>query len=391
MGPMQSPNLSVTPGQDNTTVGMQDAPIGTQPRLVKPSFAEANATGGPLSDKLTSKGKILSFLIDAAQGAAAGDAAARTGDPRHGYAGLGSAAEAGFNVPIQNAQRRNALEQQQLEMQKTQAQTAAIPGHAAAELAEMQARTGNLNAQANRRENYTVPGVGLVSPDASQPNGYRVVVPEPAKGKDLGDADSRHAWLQQRDPNNKIWTPSEQAAFEATGQFPKNAAEKNPTEWSLRMDAQDSDPAVSGPANKALQQAEQDRINFHKSLQKVNDPSAGMTAAQKRTLGSNPDWTSGQEELRGANESLAKNYAFAQLDPKSDPESDPQVQADRKHVAAVLGRMEAAKSRALGGSSNAPASNVTPVASHQTAQSFSHVSSDGKWGWNGTSWVATGK
>ena len=176
MGPMQSPNLSVTPGQDNTTVGMQDAPIGTQPRLVKPSFAEANATGGPLSDKLTSKGKILSFLIDAAQGAAAGDAAARTGDPRHGYAGLGSAAEAGFNVPIQNAQRRNALEQQQLEMQKTQAQTAAIPGHAAAELAEMQARTGNLNAQANRRENYTVPGVGLVSPDASQPNGYRVVV-----------------------------------------------------------------------------------------------------------------------------------------------------------------------------------------------------------------------
>jgi hypothetical protein len=53
--------------------------------------------------------------------------------------------------------------------------------------------------------------------------------------------------------------------------------------------------------------------------------------------------------------------------------------------------MEAAKSRALGGSSNAPASNVTPVASHQTAQSFSHVSSDGKWGWNGTSWVATGK
>src|ERR1017187_1108745 len=67
---------TVTPGQDRNTVGMQDAPIGAQPKVVHPNFADANAAGGPFySPELTTKGRALSLLLSGVEGAANGMAA----------------------------------------------------------------------------------------------------------------------------------------------------------------------------------------------------------------------------------------------------------------------------------------------------------------------------
>lgn len=372
-------------GTENETVSNTPPPDNPQPKLVQPSWSDAQASspGNPLGNKeLSTKGKALTLLLQTGLGAIAGDAAGRTGSPRYGYPGASAGGVAGMRIPFQIAEEANLLKGQQLDQARIAAQTAAAVPMAQANLAKTQAETANYAAQSARRGYFTIPGVGLVSPDDSQPNGYRLVVGEPAK-KDLADTDSRQAFLQSVDPDGKIFSAKERAVFAANGTFPKETAERNPTEWGLRLDAQSSDPAVSGPATKALAAAQQSQIAFHKAIQKQNDPSAGMTAAQKRTLASNPDWTSGQEELKGANESLAKSYAYAETYSKVDPESDPQVQADRKHVAAVMARMEAAKQKALGGTAQ-----TQPSAQPQT---FTHGSSDGKWLWNGQQWVATGK
>ena len=173
IGPMQSPDVTVTPGQDNTTVSQNDAPIGSQPRTVKPTWQQA-VQGGPFSDQLSRKGQILDLLINMVNGAGAGYAAASQGTPRTGYPGAGVGFAAGMQLPFQQAQQRNALAEEALQQQKTQAEIAALPQQQAAVRAHLAAQTALANAGAARKDTYVIPNVGLVSSDGS------VIVPEPS-------------------------------------------------------------------------------------------------------------------------------------------------------------------------------------------------------------------
>jgi uncharacterized protein YlzI (FlbEa/FlbD family) len=128
VGPMQTPDVTVTPGQDRNTVGMQDAPIGAQPKVVHPNFADANAAGGPFySPELTTKGRALSLLLSGVEGAANGMAASMPINGGHTGVGVGPALAAGFQTPFMEQQKRNALINEQLEQQEKQAQIQNIP------------------------------------------------------------------------------------------------------------------------------------------------------------------------------------------------------------------------------------------------------------------------
>ena len=154
----------------NPTVNVPKLPTVTQP-----TFADANAAGGPFNPALTTKGKLLASALTLGMGAAAGAAASVPVNPRISP-GLGPAAMAGFNVPNMLAQQRNQLAQEALDQEKEKALIAGIPGQQAAERAHLAAQTNLANAGAARKDNYVIPGVGLVDSSGG------VVVPEPSLG-----------------------------------------------------------------------------------------------------------------------------------------------------------------------------------------------------------------
>ena len=125
IGPVQDNIDSVTPGQDKTTVGNSDAPIGAQPKLVPQTWAHANSAKDP-SSQMTTKGNVLSLLLDAGRGAANGMAAGVPTNP-HISPGIGPSLAAGFNTPFMEKQKQNALTQEELEQQEKQAQIQNIP------------------------------------------------------------------------------------------------------------------------------------------------------------------------------------------------------------------------------------------------------------------------
>src|ERR1017187_2333026 len=172
IGPMQDPAVSVTENPDKTSTPRFTAPpVGVQPTVTRPTFEQAQTIPGAL----TKGGVLASLLLPAITGAANGLSAMQVTNP-HIQPGLGGAFAAGVNTPNLLKQQSMGLQAEGLGLQKEQAQIAAIPGHSQAELNEMTARTNFYNAGSDRRGNYTIPGVGLVGPDPSQPNGYKVII-----------------------------------------------------------------------------------------------------------------------------------------------------------------------------------------------------------------------
>jgi hypothetical protein len=97
---------------DNTTVTQNAPPVTAQPRVVTPSFGQANDGGtNPFSSALTTKGKVLSGLLVAMQGAARGAAASVPTNP-HISPGIGPALAAGVETPFAMKQQQNELEKE---------------------------------------------------------------------------------------------------------------------------------------------------------------------------------------------------------------------------------------------------------------------------------------
>src|ERR1017187_6192722 len=93
----------VVPGPDNLTVRSVQPVAGPQPRMITPTFADANTNGGFTSPQLTTKGKVLSMLLTAGEGAAAGAAASLPINGGRTRVGLGPQALAGVPLPFQPA------------------------------------------------------------------------------------------------------------------------------------------------------------------------------------------------------------------------------------------------------------------------------------------------
>jgi hypothetical protein len=100
-------------GPDNTTVRSVQPVVGPQPKMITPTFADANTNGGFTSPELSTKGKVLSMLLTAGEGAAAGAAASLPINGGRTGVGLGPAALAGFQLPFQQVAQRNELRRQQ--------------------------------------------------------------------------------------------------------------------------------------------------------------------------------------------------------------------------------------------------------------------------------------
>jgi hypothetical protein len=166
----QLPSAAAMLGPDVMNPNM--APPANVPTVSTPTFAEAQDKPGAL----TTKGRALSLILSGIEGAAVGDAAARQGSPRTGYPGASAGAVAGLRLPFEQAQQRNELAAEQLQQQKTQAEIAALPQQQAAERAHLVAQTNLANANAARKDNYVIPGVGLVDSSGG------VIVPEPSLG-----------------------------------------------------------------------------------------------------------------------------------------------------------------------------------------------------------------
>jgi len=195
---------------DNTTVTQNAPPVTAQPRVVTPSFGQANDGGtNPFSSALTTKGKVLSGLLVAMQGAARGAAASVPTNP-HISPGIGPALAAGVETPFAMKQQQNELEKEGAQNKLIAAQSAMVPtpygqmpegmaklmfpamikAGATTDAAKIGAgsRENVANTAASSRETVAqtnkrfmaVPGVGLL--DTQDPSGKPTLVPGSQEG-----------------------------------------------------------------------------------------------------------------------------------------------------------------------------------------------------------------
>jgi hypothetical protein len=251
---------TVTPGQDKTTVGNSDAPIGAQPKLVHPTWAQANASKDP-SSELTNKGTVLSLLLDAAQGAANGWAAGVPTNP-HISPGLGPSLAAGFNTPFMEKQKQNALTQEGLEQEKEKAQIASLPLQAASQRALITSEIGRNNAIADTRGSFT-----------SKPGDIRY----DKNGDELGRGEDPNAVAASKQSGKLSATAS---AVKAAGGTPEQVLSalgvKNPTQANISkaqmyLDSNEGDPT------RALAAMQKDGIAFHTALPAARKSGGGGT------------------------------------------------------------------------------------------------------------------
>jgi hypothetical protein len=351
---------------DNATaINNANAPEAPQPKVVTPSFSAASGGGTtPFSNELTSKGKVLSLLLTAGMGAARGAAASVPTNP-HISPGLGPALEAGFQtIPMLKAQQ-NTLAQQQLEQQKETAQIAALPLQAQTELALKRAQTTWYDNRGEAvGEHNLKAGDTLVDKDGNVIQSG-ASVSDTAQQKQTGKLAGTVAAVQ-----NAGGTPVQ--ILTALGV--KNPTDKNTNTAQMYLDANNGDPGAAIKAMNAdhLQLA----TGIHSAIAALHAPGSGLTAAQQRQLNSDPEFAG----LKAQQAALARKLGEMQSDPFADPKA---VATAQQSATSLSTRMGAARSRVFGGS----ASPNTPG----PQQPFSHVSSDGKWGWNGVTWVATGR
>lgn len=120
---------------EGQTTGFSDTSAPKFAQTVNPSFQQAASMGATpggvnaLSPGLNKAGKLMTLLTSGLQGALAGRAAseqtvAATGGRRSGGAGMGF--EAGYELPWQRESKQLGLQQQQAQVQATQAQSQMI-------------------------------------------------------------------------------------------------------------------------------------------------------------------------------------------------------------------------------------------------------------------------
>lgn len=344
--PDTSENLSIvnTPGASTP-----------QPRIVKPSFGDVVAQEGPFSPKLSKGGLLAAVLATAAQGAANGMAASVPINGGRTSVGVGPAMAAGFNVPVENQMRRLSFQREELDQQREAAQIAAMPAMQDLDRRLKQSEIDAREAQANRRENYTVPGVGLVTPDANSPNGYKVVVAEPSKGKSLDDPNERTTYISQIDPKGELLSPRERAGYIATGQWPKETAEHAPSLLQWIADSNSPDPNVSAPAKRNLSAYRQNTAETHQAMRDPGED--GLSAAQMRRLNSDPNYSA----LKAQRQNLLKVQAESAM---WNPDGAAKL---GDQISALTAQMQAAQAGILkkgGGFRNLNIAGTSVLSSH---------------------------
>jgi hypothetical protein len=164
-------------------------------------------------------------------------------------------------------------------------------------------------------------------------------------------------------------SPSQEQEFVLTGKIPPTTKDSNPTDSSLLLSAAQGDP----DALKALQLKSRLDVQTHNGY--ANSSLDRMSAGQQRALKADAQWSNINRRMGALTTQYSKVATY-------DPDT---AQGLSGQIDALANQAEARKAQVLGGKS---AGNNQPAPAQQT---FSHLSASGKYGWNGTSWVATGK
>jgi hypothetical protein len=321
------------PGDDGSTTGSVTdfSPVAApQPKMGQPTFAQASGGGTtPLSNELTSKGKVLSLLLTAGQGAARGAAASVPTNP-HISPGLGPSIEAGFETIPALKQQQNTLAMQQLEQQKEKAQIASLPLQAAMQRQLMGSEIDRNEAMADTRGNFTSRPGDLRFDAHGNLLGRGADVGDVAKSKQAGKEAGTVAAVQ-----NAGGTPAQ--VLSALGV--KNPTDKNTTTAQMYLDSNDGDPAAAIKAMNA------DRVStsnsIHANIARLRSIDGGDSPAVSRMVKSDPQY-SGYQKQRDA---LVSRLATEQANSFSDPKvvSSLQTQTD------ALTQKMIARRAALGG------------------------------------------
>ncbi len=228
IGPTQDPNLQFgySPSADpaptfNPATGA--GPLGPMAHIFRPSFSDAAFDeAGNVKRKapaLTKGGTLLKLLFGGLQGgmdALAGGAL----DNVKGQSPVGAGFEAATQMPWFRARRYQALQQQQQENQIRQDEIASLPTRRAERDAQASATLAGTRAETGLRQAQTA-------------NALR------------GPRAPKDSLLEQRqsfadEHGDMFQDKNERKNFVLYGTQPK-AATKNPTEWSLRVDAANGD------------------------------------------------------------------------------------------------------------------------------------------------------
>jgi hypothetical protein len=292
-------------GQPDTNRVIDSAPpVAPQPKVVQPTFAQATSGGtDPFSSTLTSKGKVLSGLLVAMQGAARGAAASVPTNP-HISPGLGPAMEAGFETIPALKSQQNTLTLQELEQQKEKAQIAALPLQAQTELALKRAQTSWYNQRGEAvGEHNLKAGDTLVDKDGN-------VIRQGASPQDIAAA---------RQAGKDAGTV---AAVRSAGGTPEQvlaalgvkASKQNTSLAQMYLDKNGGDPGL------AIKNMNADKVSFHAGLPAARKSGGGastpnalpLAAAQSKTP-KTLDMATAQQYLQkaGGDKNKARQLAAA--------------------------------------------------------------------------------
>jgi hypothetical protein len=226
IGPTQDPNqqFGYDPSTDPSPTFNSPSPGGLLPHIFKPTFRQAavDEAGNirSASPGLTKGGLLLKILGGGLQGLADAAAGGALDAPRDGSSPFGTGVQAAMMMPWLRARRYQALQQQGQENQIRQDQISSLP-----------ARRAQQNAQAAATLDSTRANAGLRR--AQTANALRG--PKAPKDSPL---EQRQSFADEHADMFK--DKNERTNFVLYGAQPK-AATKNPTEWSLRVDAASGD------------------------------------------------------------------------------------------------------------------------------------------------------
>jgi hypothetical protein len=223
-GPVDAsvPDFEYSPGQDQTTVGMQSPRVGILPKFIKPRFADTLTTpeGLPalINPAQTKLGKLLAVVRAVTEGGLAGASGGNFGE--------------GFQIaqtaPFQRAMRNQQVESGQLQNQAQRANIAMLPWKRAAQIAEL------LKTQAEaRKARYTDPrsgGVYDLQTGTYAPGAGPTQLKDPVEQRRSFADDHPDMFENDHEKNN----------FVLYGHEPK-VATTNPNEWQLRLAAASGD------------------------------------------------------------------------------------------------------------------------------------------------------
>jgi hypothetical protein len=226
VGPIQDPNAQYgyDPSTDPTPTFNSPTPAGLLPHIFRPSFREAATDEAGnirrVSPGLTKGGLLIKILGGGLQGLADAAAGGALDAPRDGSSPFGTGVQAAITMPWLRARRHQVLQTQQQENQIRQDEISSLPARRAQRDAQAAATLDSTRADASLRRAQTT-------------NALR----GPRAPKD-SPVEQRQSFADEH--GDLFKDKAERTNFVLYGMQPK-AATKNPTEWSLRVDAAQGD------------------------------------------------------------------------------------------------------------------------------------------------------